>query len=857
MEVKSKDKKLEDRLSTILNSCIASNFSKDTINTCWDLYNGKINMKKYKHVTHSSRGTHAFPARLKNIDKLKTRINYLEGRLLERPFPSSIVLNDSTSIKDKRFSIYQLRLNEIEKAIDSRIGKLQVSLANIEMEKANVEQNIKNITSQIEEIQAQMQNMDDSEEAQQLVGEMQQHLAMLQSAYNEAESMKKQLFENFRIVQNYITNNIEELNIDMEEVKMQKEYTYQDIKETLAQRRLLNFRKTLHIDDVAKQAFRNAAVDGYGIYLVDFDYTSKRYNFEALPVSDAYYPISTNRYIEDGQWVTIKDSMSAEDILATYNITDGNTRQMLENDVLRSQVNALTAETPNKGTVLYSGTRMISGNINRYRTYFIESKKVVGYDGNDGFVVKYKSDNPDEHERDVKESNGTLYSRSIDVLYMAVTIGDPTNPIFQHIEKKREVVRHPDRPSRIKLPVVGNTYNSINNQPYSIAWNTKELIEFNNIVFFTIEKLNNLSGVKGNIMDVSQKPDDMSLETWEYKKKVGQAYIQTKKKGVSGFAYNQFQSYDDTLSTSIAQLFDLVKIIDQMFDMITGISRQSMSQIHQKDGKGTTEMAIAQSDVIVETMYWTHDQILSRALTSLVNLSMMYDNDNDEYIQSANAMGIDIVKVPKGIFGNSYVDVIAEASSSEETDMKSIKQIALNRVGVEIDLVQAISIFNTKTLKDVEKKVKYYAKEYRKYQQELSQNQEDAKSRIEMQKKQMDIEAKKDGERMSQEIESLRLQLEQKRVAIEEQKLALTKEQIESKERIELEKVNQDSSIEANYLREQQRASMVDEAIRMYQAKANALISEIKIYNEKDFTLRKMAIDGKKSSNRAKENIKD
>ena len=64
MEVKSKDKKLEDKLSTILNSCIASNFSKDTINTCWDLYNGKINMKKYKHVTHSSRGTHAFPARL-------------------------------------------------------------------------------------------------------------------------------------------------------------------------------------------------------------------------------------------------------------------------------------------------------------------------------------------------------------------------------------------------------------------------------------------------------------------------------------------------------------------------------------------------------------------------------------------------------------------------------------------------------------------------------------------------------------------------------------------------------------------------------------------------------------------------
>ena len=286
-----------------------------------------------------------------NIDKLKTRINYLEGRLLERPFPSSIVLNDSTSIKDKRFSIYQLRLNEIEKAIDSRIGKLQVSLANIEMEKANVEQNIKNITSQIEEIQAKMQNMDDSEEAQQLVGEMQQHLAMLQSAYNEAESMKKQLFENFRIVQNYITNNIEELNIDMEEVKMQKEYTYQDIKETLAQRRLLNFRKTLHIDDVAKQAFRNASVDGYGIYLVDFDYTSKRYDFEALPVSDVYYPISTNRYIEDGQWVTIKDSMSAEDILATYNITDSNNRQILENDVLRSQVNALTAETPNNGPV--------------------------------------------------------------------------------------------------------------------------------------------------------------------------------------------------------------------------------------------------------------------------------------------------------------------------------------------------------------------------------------------------------------------------------------------------------------------------------------------------------------------------
>ena len=121
----------------------------------------------------------------------------------------------------------------------------------------------------------------------------------------------------------------------------------------------------------------------------------------------------------------------------------------------------------------------------------------------------------------------------------------------------------------------------------------------------------------------------------------------------------------------------------------------------------------------------------------------------------------------------------------------------------------------------------------------------------------MDIEAKKDGERMSQEIESLRLQLEQKRVAIEEQKLALTKEQIESKERMELEKVNQNTSIEANYLKEQQRASMVDEAIRMYQAKANALLSEIKIYNEKDFTLRKMAIDGKKSLNRAKENIKD
>ena len=854
-------KSSDNRLNSILSSCTNSTKSRESIQTCWNLYNGVIDRKQYKHVTHSAKGKHAFPARLKNIDKLKTRVNYLEGRLLERPFPVSCILGDAKSIKNKRFDMYKLRLKEVEKAVDANIGRLQKMLADIDLEKQQVEQNIQNIEKAIQQIQQQLEGGEGEEQSedQQTLNEMQQYLNELVAVKQQADQSKAQLFEQFRIMQNYIGNNIEELNIDLESIKMQKEYSYVDMKEHVAQSRLRNFRKTLFIDDIAKQSFRNGLIDGHEIYLVDFDYSSKRYTFESLPIYNVFYPATTERYIENCPWVNVRDSITAEEVLNTYNITDAKAKEALENQLIFDYGNSVMATTPSGGHVFkqYGGTPIDVSVIQRNRTFFIESKDVVGYESEDGFVVKYKETDPIKHKQDLDKSNGSLYCRSIDVLYEAITIGDPTSPIYQEVRKKKEAVRHPDRPSRVKLPVVGNTFNSITNQPYSLAWNTKELIELNNIVFFTIEKLNNLSGVKGNFMDVSQRPDDMDPETWEYKKKTGTAYIQTKKKGVQGFTYNQFQVFDDTMSDSIAQLFDLARMIDGMFDMITGISRQAMSQITQKDGKGTSEIAIAQSDIIVETIYWSHDQILARALTQLVNLSMMFDNEEDEYIQIQNTFGHEIVKVPKKIFEDSYMDVICEGKPTEESDLKSLKQLALSRIGAEINLEHYASILNTATLREVEQKIKVYSREYQQFQSQMATNEEEAKANMEMQKEQLRQDFLKLQLEVNRSIENVKLALDEKKVNIEEQKLALMQQQIESTERMERYKADQNTAVESMYLKEQGRASRIDEQIRMYEAKANTIISQMKMYNEKDFTLRKMAIDAKKSGNKAKEKIKD
>ena len=218
-----------------------------------------------------------------------------------------------------------------------------------------------------------------------------------------------------------------------------------------------------------------------------------------------------------------------------------------------------------------------------------------------------------------KEKNGYIVNR-----YEGVRIG---TTIYIPTGKSENVIRSMDNPKKCSLSVNGMFYSDRNGDPYSLILKTANLQDKNDILFFYRDNLISESGSSGDWLDIAHLPkflgDDVQerLLKWKAYKKQGVALYDSSQEGLQ-VINTTFAGYDDTIKLDAIQAIDLaIQRNEEMCSMITGVFREKLGGVEQKDAVTNVQLGVRQSGYITKQYYQVMDLMTREMLLDLLNLT--------------------------------------------------------------------------------------------------------------------------------------------------------------------------------------------------------------------------------------------
>jgi len=213
--------------------------------------------------------------------------------------------------------------------------------------------------------------------------------------------------------------------------------------------------------------------------------------------------------------------------------------------------------------------------------------------------------------------------------YKGVRIG---STVYIHIGKDEDVIRSVDNPRDCTLSINGMFYTDINGDPFSLILSTANLQDRWDIINFFKDNVIAESGSVGDWVDVAHLPkflgDDIPerLMKWKAYKKSGIALYDSSQEG--DMINTAFNGYDDTIKAQTIQALDLALMrIEETVSTITGVFREKLGGIEQRDAVSNVQVGIRQSTYVTKQYYQVMDLMTRDMLLDILNLSkIVYKN---------------------------------------------------------------------------------------------------------------------------------------------------------------------------------------------------------------------------------------
>ena len=782
--------------------------SKRNDEIAWDYYNGKIDRNKFKYLTHV--GDYKLPSVIRRISIQRPPLNLLKSQMSRRPFISSTIVIDEESVKEK----FRNQFKYIVKQIEIHV-KEQNMIFEIQYKK---------LLQQEQEIMQMLQKEPESEEeAQQIIA--------LRKQLPEIETGLKFIKEEFE----------QKLTLSAEEIDRIQDflqYDYKEIKEMLAQKGVKKIREHHGAADQRLAYFVDKCVTGKGYYYIDYIPGNKHLIYEAVDSMQVYYPsIPGVKWVEEGPWVALEDYISFSQVVDMYGHSEELKKDGVMDKLKYYEDYSAGEDIGQQNANVYTGAKSYSNGINRKRVWWKSPRKVYvkrspnkHQEGKE--FIHFINDEKIYNTKPNKQKGESVTTRYIYDLFTAVVLDDQYIVDGRRIEKPLRMV---DNYTWTQLPIVGKSYSTYSEEPYSLIWSTKDIQDLHDIVNYHRELYIAASGVKGQVVDLSQKPKKMSIPEHRYHKKTGTLYIETVDKTGKKVQspYNQWKDYDDTLSPAIQYLEGIMQSLEETCNRTMGVTRQRMGQTVPSDQVATSEMAVDQSALITEILFYESDQVEGRAMRRAINLQAKFLWKNESIIQFTNPdLSTEIVKIPANLLNKSDYDVYVLNNNQEERTMQEIKMLAVkqNDKGL-LPFKHLIGMYNIDSVTQLQKSIVKWTEKAEQLQQQSMENQQQAQAEAEQAKIQMENEFKAMVERDKREIDQFKLQLQQ--AELEQQKLVdslnamLKEKEIDSRKETEYLKILSNRDVEMNYLGEQTRNNQVQEQLSFLQIKLQKLQTEI------------------------------
>ena len=599
---------------------------------------------------------------------------------------------------------------------------------------------------------------------------------------SEKERMRKQVM--MQSLQSMLQAQLDPESVDPnnppptpEQVEEYMKYSYQDVREIIANRTLNYLKRFLNTRHTYNRGWKDALIAGEEIYwsgIVNGDPVLRRCN----PLDITVVLDNDSDFIDDAQAVVEIRRMTIGNIIDEFGdfLTEGQISELEEyltgqagntdfrfngaSTVLpdRLVLNTITNQDPTdkvSPTNLYRANQIaFNGNIRVVHIEWKSMRKVGTYrffdeDGVQQEILIDENFKP----KDLDASSESIEWFWIPEAWEGTKIG---KDIFVNIRPKPNQRKRLDNPYYCKLGYTGLIYNATNSVSVSLVDRMKPYQYLYNILMYRLELAFASDMGKVFLMDIAQIPtsEGWNVEQWMYYLKAMKiAFINSHEVGKSGPTagqrsnFNQFQSLDLTMGNYIQQHINSLEYIKNQVAFLSGVSPQRLGAISSNELVGNVERSVNQSAHITEPWFEAHNQVKRNAYTSLLECAKIAWRDGKKIQYVLDDMATEFFEIDGPEFENTEFSVFVSNSGKDDQVLESLKQ--LSQVALQSDkanlsevvrMLKSDSITEvTRMLENGEAKRMQQAQEQNQMQQQMQQEALQAQ----MQQKEAEMDLKR------------------------------------------------------------------------------------------------------------------
>jgi len=516
-------------------------------------------------------------------------------------------------------------------------------------------------------------------------------------------------------------------------------FDYQDLREKRANLLMRHYIAKLDMKLHFQQGFKDALIMGEEIYM--FDIVNGRVSFEKLnPIKVHTLRSGFSNKIEDSDVIVLDDfwppgkiqdhfynDLSDLDVkkLDDENMSSGGNKnldgvteaiddvaglKLLERESMDTYIEStgIFSDRNSYGKNTYTDA---NGNIRVLRMFWRSMKKVAKVTYFDQLGKKQVKFRSEEYIADAAIGE-TVQWLWVPQWWKGVKIGKDT---YLQIKPKEVQYNRIDEPSFNSCGIVGQIYNSGDQESVTMVDRAKPFQYLYDISWYRVNEA--LSKYLGSIveLDLAKVPTGWSVTKWLYfARKSGISVVDSFKEGQKGMAKGKLagavgnttgrvleQRVGDFIQTHI----DMMEFAKAQMDEITGVSRQRLGQVENRETVGGIERAVSQSNHITEELFTLHDYCKKRCFQILIETAKIALKGRElKFSYIADDMTRQIAEIN----GDEFAEEEYGLNVSNEDDINEMQQkldgmVQLGLQNQMLSFSTAIKIYNSPSIREIQR----------------------------------------------------------------------------------------------------------------------------------------------------------
>jgi len=598
---------------------------------------------------------------------------------------------------------------------------------------------------------------------------------------------------------------MEMLQSDVSDDELEKElikygdyinFDYQDMREKRANLLMRHYISKLNMKIQFQQGFKDALIMGEEIYM--FDIVNGDVVFEKLnPLKVHTLRSGFSNKIEDSDVIILDDFWSPGKIQDTYynDLSDLEVKKLDEGSMTGGYTNAdgVTEAIDDEGGLRILGREAMDsyiestgvftsvnsegrntytdsyGNVRVLRMFWKSMKKVIKVEYFDDLGKKQVKFRSEDYVLD-KERGETSTVLWVPQWWKGVKIGKDT---YLQIKPKEIQYNKIDQPSFNSCGVVGQVYNSGDAEAVTLVDRAKPFQYLYDISWYRVNEA--LSKYLGSIveLDLAKVPTGWSVTKWLYfARKSGISVVDSFKEGQKGMAKGKLagsvgnttgrileQRVGDFIQTHI----EMMEFAKAQMDEITGVSRQRLGQVENRETVGGVERAVSQSNHITEELFTLHDYCKKRCFQLLIETAKIaLKGKTVKFSYIADDMTRQIAEIEGDEFAAEEYGL--QVSNDDEINQLQQKLDGMVQMGLQNQMLSfstAIKIYNSPSIREIQRLIE---KDETQMKEGQAKQAEEQTKQIQAQMKQQAI---KDQQEQALDLEKFNREDETKRYIAE------------------------------------------------------------------------------------------